>query len=136
MRTSISAQTANQAKGSLTSDQGRIDIGANDQLMKAADYAPLIVSYSNGAPVHLSDVANVSDSVQTVRSLGLVNAKPAAVIIIFRQPGANIISTVDAIQAALPTLHASIDPAIELTVRGSTRRRLSARPSPTSNARC
>ncbi len=116
VRTSISAQTANQAKGSLTSDQGRVDIGANDQLMKAADYAPLIVSYSNGAPVHLSDVANVSDSVQTVRSLGLVNAKPAAVIIIFRQPGANIISTVDAIQAALPTLHASIDPAIELTV--------------------
>ncbi len=116
VRTAVAGQTANLAKGSLTSDSGRIDIGANDQLMKAADYAPIIVSYSNGAAVHLSDVASVADSVQTVRSVGLVNAKPSAVIIVFRQPGANIISTVDSVQAALPQLHASIDPAIELTV--------------------
>jgi multidrug efflux pump len=116
VRNAVASQTVNQAKGSLTNSTDRTDVGANDQLLKAADYAPLIVSYRNGAPVRLSDVANVQDSVQTVRSVGLSNAKRAALIIIFRQPGANIISTVDAIQAALPQLHASIDPAIDLTI--------------------
>jgi len=84
--------------------------------MKAADYRPLIVSYRNGAPVRLLDIAQVSDSVQTVRSLGLANGQPAALIFIFRQPGANIIDTVDAIKAALPKLHAAINPAIVLTI--------------------
>ena len=116
VRTAVAAQTANQAKGNFSNATTRWEIGANDQLMKAADYQPLIVSYRNGAAVKLSDIATVQDSVQTVRSLGLANAKRAALIIIFRQPGANIISTVDAIQAALPQLHASIDPAIDLTV--------------------
>jgi multidrug efflux pump len=116
VRTAVAAQTANQAKGSLASAGERWEVSANDQLLKADDYRQLIVSYHNGAPVKLSDVANVQDSVQTVRSLGLANAKPAALIIIFRQPGANIISTVDGIKAALPQLHASINPAIDLTI--------------------
>ena len=84
--------------------------------MKAAEYRQIIVSYRNGAPVKLSDVAEVTDSVQTVRSLGLANGKPAASIIIFRQPGANIIETVDAIKRALPALHAAISPAIDTTI--------------------
>jgi multidrug efflux pump len=116
VRSAIAAQTANQAKGSFSNDEGRWSISANDQLMKAADYQKLIVSYSNGQPVRLSDVANVQDSVQTVRSLGLTNGKRAALLIIFRQPGANIISTVDAIKKTLPQLHASIDPTIVMSI--------------------
>src|SRR6202167_2380053 len=116
VRTAIAAQNANQAKGSVANSGGGWAISANDQLMKAADYRPLIVSYSNGQPVYLSDVAGVQDSVQTIRSMGLANGKRAALLIIFRQPGANIITTVDAIKAALPQLHASIDPAIIMSI--------------------
>jgi multidrug efflux pump len=116
VRAAIAAQTANEAKGSFSDSNGRWDVSANDQLMKAADYAPLIVSYSNGQPVRLTDVAKVQDSVQTVRSVGLANGRRAALLIVFRQPGANIITTVDAIKAALPQLHASIDPAIIMSI--------------------
>jgi multidrug efflux pump len=116
LRTAIAAQTVNQAKGSVADSESRWFVSTNDQLLKAADYRPLVVSYRNGQPVRLSDVATVQDGVQTVRSLGLANGRPAALLIIFRQPGANIITTVDAIKAALPQLHASIDPAIMLTI--------------------
>ncbi len=116
VRSAIVAQTANQAKGSFSDASGSWSIAADDQLLKAADYAPLVVAYSNGQPVRLSAVASVEDSVQTVRSLGLANGRRAALLIIFRQPGANIITTVDAIRAALPQLHASIDPAIIMSI--------------------
>ena len=116
VRSAIAAQTVNQAKGSFANGDERWSVSANDQLMKAADYSPLIVSYSNGQPVRLTDVAKVEDSVQTVRSLGLANGSRAALLIIFRQPGANIITTVDAIKAALPQLHASIDPTIVMSI--------------------
>jgi multidrug efflux pump len=116
VRSAIVAQTANEAKGSFSNPGGRWAITANDQLSKAADFGGLIVSYSNGQPVTLSNVAQVQDSVQTVRSLGLANGRKAALLIIFRQPGANIISTVDAIKKALPQLHASIDPAIIMSI--------------------
>ena len=91
-------------------------IGANDQIFRAAEYEPLPIRYINGAAVRLRDVADVRDSVQTVRSLGLANGRRAALLIIFRQPGANIIETVDGIKAALPQLHASIDPSINLLI--------------------
>jgi len=116
VRTAVAAQTANEAKGSFSDSVARWSIGADDQLMKAADYAPLIISYSNGQPLRLSQVAKVEDSVQTVRSMGLANGRRSALLIIFRQPGANIISTVDAIKAALPQLHASIDPTIIMSI--------------------
>ena len=116
VRTAIVAQTANEAKGSFSNSAGRWAISANDQLMKAKDYQPLIVAYSNGQPVTLSKVATVQDSVQSVLSTGLANGRKAALLIIFRQPGANIISTVDAIKAALPQLAASIDPAIIMSI--------------------
>jgi len=116
VRTAVAAQTTDQAKGSFSNADGRWFISADDQLLTAKGYAPLIVAYSNGQPVRLSDVAKVEDSVQTVHSVGLANGKPAALLIVFRQPGANIITTVDAIKATLPQLHASIDPAIKLTI--------------------
>jgi multidrug efflux pump len=116
LRTSIAGQTANEAKGGFSDANGRWTIAANDQLAKAADYQDLIVSYSNGQPVRLHQVASVTDSVQTVHSLGLANGRRSALLIIFRQPGANIISTVDGIKAALPQLKASIDPSIILSI--------------------
>ena len=116
VRLAVQAQTANLAKGSLSDDKRRWSIAADDQLKHAADYAPIVLKYNKGAPVRICDVATVSDSVQTLRSLGLEQGKPAATIIIFRQPGANIIETVDGIKAALPQLKASISDAITLTI--------------------
>ncbi len=116
VRVAVAAQTVDQAKGSLADSKRRWSIGADDQLMKAADYRPIIVSYRSGSAVHLSDVAAVKDSVQTVRSLGLANGKPGASLIVFRQPGANIIDTVDGIRAALPQLRAAMNRRIDLTV--------------------
>jgi len=116
VRMAIQSQTANLAKGSLSSDKKHWSISANDQLTKAADYAPIIVSYQNGAAVRLSDVATVTDSVQTVRSLGLANGNKAALLLIFRQPGANIIDTIDSVKAALPRLKASVDQSIKMTI--------------------
>ncbi len=116
LRTTVAAQTANRAKGSFSDDYRSWLIGANDQLLHAVDYQPLLVKTANGAAVRLTDVAEVTDSVQTVRSLGVMNGRRAALVIIFRQPGANIIATVDGIKAAVPQLHAAISPAIDLTV--------------------
>jgi multidrug efflux pump len=116
VRTMLSQQNANLAKGQLTNNNSTSDIAVNDQLLKAADYRPLIVGYTNGAAIRLSDIANVQDSVENLRSAGLANGKPCALVIIFRQPGANIIDTVDSVRAALPQLKASIQSAIDLTV--------------------
>ncbi len=116
VRTAIAAQTSNSAKGDFADASHNWSITSNDQLFHAGDYKPLLIKYGNGAAVRLSDIANVTDSVQTVRSLGLANGKKSALLIIFRQPGANIINTVDAIKAALPQLHASINPNIDMTV--------------------
>jgi multidrug efflux pump len=116
IRTAVAAQTADLAKGSLSDDRHRWSIAADDQLNRAADYKPIVVRYRNGAPIRLLDVAAVTDSVQTVRSLGLANGKPSALVFVFRQPGANIIDTVDAINAAIPQLEASISRSIKLTV--------------------
>jgi multidrug efflux pump len=115
-RNVISTQTANLAKGFFSDAKNRWTITANDQLLRAVDYEPIVLRYQNGSAVHLHDVATVTDSVQTVRSLGLANGEQAALLIIFRQPGANIINTVDAIREALPQLNAGIDPSILLTV--------------------
>jgi len=116
VRNMLSQQNANLAKGQLANNTTTSDIAVNDQLLKAADYRPLIVGYTNGAAIRLSDIANVQDSVENLRSAGLANGKPCALVIIFRQPGANIIDTVDSVRAALPQLKASIPSAIDLTV--------------------
>ena len=104
----IAGQNANLAKGRFSSDTTSIDILANDQISKAADYRPLVLGYHNGSAVRLDDVATVLDSQQTVRQAGFLNGKPAVNMIIFRQPGANIITTVDTVKAALPSLQATI----------------------------
>ncbi len=112
----LAQQNANLAKGQLADDQTTMDILANDQLHKAADYKNLIVAYRNGAAIRLSDVANVQDSVENIRAAGYLNGKPAIPLIILRQPGANIIDTVDRVKAELPSLKASIPAGIKLDV--------------------
>jgi multidrug efflux pump len=116
VRTMLGMQNANLAKGQLANATTTSDLATNDQLLRAADYAPLIVSYSNGAAVKLSDVATVEDSVEDVRQAGYMNGKLAVLVVIFRQPGANIIDTVDRLRATLPQLKASIPSAIASTV--------------------
>jgi multidrug efflux pump len=112
----LSSQNSDLPKGQITDGALSADILANDQISHAADYRPLIVGLHNGAAVRLSDVAEVTDSVQNVRAAGYLNGKRAVMLIIFRQPGANIIATNDRILAALPSVKASIPFGIDLTV--------------------
>jgi multidrug efflux pump len=112
----LSLQNAHQARGQLSDGIVTADIITNDQIEHAADYKPLVVGYNNGSAVRLSDVANVTDSVQNVRSAGYLNGKPAVPVIIFRQPGANIIQTVENINRELPSIKASIPQGMETSV--------------------
>ena len=115
VRTALSGANANLPKGHFADAQHTYTIQNNDQLFKAVDYAPLIVAYHNGAPVRVGDIAQVSDSVADIRNAGFANGKPSVLIIIFRQPGANIITTVNAIKALLPELNEEIPKGITLT---------------------
>src|SRR5208282_3786934 len=112
----LSLQNADLAKGQISDGIVTADILANDQISHAEEYKPLIVGYSNGAAVRLSDVAEVTDSVQNVRAAGYLNGKRAVTVIIFRQPGANIIGTVDRIRAQLPFIKATIPLGIDTTI--------------------
>jgi len=112
----LSRQNANSPKGQIVDGTTTADIVTNDQLLKAVNYMPLVVGYHNGAAVKLSDVANVQDSTENIRAAGFVNGKPSVLIIIYRQPGANIIDTVDRIRAALPALKASVPAAIDTQI--------------------
>jgi multidrug efflux pump len=109
-------QNSALAKGQITDGVTSADILANDQISHAVDYKPIIVGYNNGAAIHLSDVADVVDSVQNVRAAGYLNGKRAILLIIFRQPGANIIETVDRIRAEIPSVKASIPQGIDTTI--------------------
>jgi multidrug efflux pump len=111
----LSSQNANRPKGQIGSGERAWAVGATDQLLNAALYQPLVLSYKSGGALRLSDVADVIDSVEDVRTAGVANGKPAVLIIIFRQPGANIIATVDRIKAVLPQLQAEIPPTIRLS---------------------
>src|SRR5271169_761862 len=114
VRAALASANAHSPKGGIDVEGQRYQIYANDQANKADDYKSLILAYRNGAPVHLSDVGDVTDSVENLRNAGLANGKPAILIILYRQPGANIISTVDRVKALMPQLQASISPAIEI----------------------
>src|SRR3954471_2150876 len=116
VRTSLAAANANRPKGSISDDRRTWSLTTTDQLLKAREYRSLIVAYRNGAPVRLDDVAAVSDSVEDVRTIGLADTKPAVLIILFRQPGANIIETVDRVRALMPELEAEVPPAMKLGV--------------------
>ncbi|WP_022982278.1 efflux RND transporter permease subunit [Ideonella sp. B508-1] len=116
VRAAVVANNANRPKGSLEDGDSHWQLGANDQGLRASDYAPLILSMHSGAAMRLRDVAQVTDSVQDVRNYGMSNGKPAVLLILNKAPGSNIIQTVDQIRALLPQLRASISPAISLDV--------------------
>jgi hydrophobe/amphiphile efflux-1 (HAE1) family protein len=116
VRNALNAANANAPKGSVSSQTTSISFTDTDQMFTADQYRPLIVAYNNGGAVRLGDVAEVEDSLADVRNLGLVNGKPGIIMPVFRQPGANIIETVDRVQALLPYLQSSISPAIKLSV--------------------
>jgi len=116
VRTALAAANANSPKGEVSGDGEVFTVAADDQLLDPERYKPLIVAYRNGAPVRLSDVANVFQSQEDIRNAGLANGKPAVAIIIFRQPGANIIEVVDRVKAMLPMFQASIPPSMKLSV--------------------
>ena len=104
----ISVQNSNRPKGQISDQYTTADIKANDQISKAKDYAPLVIGSSKGKVVHLSDVANVYDSVQTLRSAGYVNGKPSVILLVYRLPNANVIETSDRVKKELPSIRASI----------------------------
>jgi len=116
VRTSLNAANANTPKGEISGEDQRWQIRSNDQIFTAAEYAPLIVAYHNASPVRLSDVASVENSVEDTRNAGLSNGRPSVLVVLFRQPGANIIGTVDRVRALLPELQASIPPAIKIAI--------------------
>jgi multidrug efflux pump len=114
VRAALAAANAYSPKGAVEDGDRRLQIYTNDQANHAADYRPLIVAYRNGAAVALSEVAEVMDSVENLRNQGLANGKPAVLVILYRQPGANIIDTVDRVKAVLPHMRASIPSAINV----------------------
>ncbi|MEP9373683.1 efflux RND transporter permease subunit [Mesorhizobium sp. KR1-2] len=116
VRAALAAANAHSPKGAIDVGTQRYQIYANDQANKADAYRSLIVAYRNGAPVRLSDVGEVNDSVENIRNAGLANGKPAVLLILYRSPNANIIATVDRVKALMPTLRASISPAIDLSM--------------------
>jgi len=116
VRAALAAANANSPKGTIDDGGRRFQIYTNDQSTKAADYAPLIIAYRNGAAVRLSDVAAVTDSVEDVRNLGLSNGEPSVLVILFPQPGANIIDTIDSVKAELPHLEAAMPADVNVTI--------------------
>jgi multidrug efflux pump len=116
VRAALGAVNANTPKGELGNGVTAWTITADDQLFDADQYRPVIVAYKNGAPVRLGDIASVESSVEDVRTAGIANGKRAVLIIVYRQPGANVIDTVDRVIELMPELRASISPAIDLRV--------------------
>ena len=127
LRAAVASANVNQAKGNFDGPRQASVIGANDQLLTSRDYRPLIVAYRNGAPVVLGDVATVIDDAENVRQAAWMNAGPAVILNVQRQPGANVIAVADRVKALLPQLQASLPSAIQvsvltdrtLTIRGS-----------------
>jgi multidrug efflux pump len=116
VRAALSAANANAPKGALQQGSRNFQIYTNDQATLAKQYKTLVVAYRNNAAVRLQDVAVISDGVEDVRNIGLSNGKPAILVILYRQPGANIVQTVDNVYAALPDLQAALPPTITLGV--------------------
>ncbi|HVP81304.1 MAG TPA: multidrug efflux RND transporter permease subunit [Thermodesulfobacteriota bacterium] len=112
----LSSTNINRPKGQLADETRTLEIETNDQLHTAEQYRPLIVTYRAGAPVRLPDVANVEDSVEDLRAAGLVNEKPAVMVVVFRQPTANIIDTVDHVRSLLPQLEAAMPGGVKLSI--------------------
>ncbi len=116
LRTSLGQANVDQAKGNFDGPQQSWTIGANDQLLSAAAYSPIIVAYRKGSPVRLSDVAQVVDSAENVKQAAWVGTTPAVILNIQRQPGTNIISVVDRTEKVLPILRASLPPSVQVSI--------------------
>jgi multidrug efflux pump len=116
VRAVLASANANRPKGAVEDGERRWQIHANDQSKRAADYLPLLLGFQAGAPVRVSDVAEVIDSVQDLRNAGSANGRPSVLLVVSRQPGANIIETVDRVKSLLPELRASIPSAIDLKI--------------------
>ena len=116
VRAALASANANSPKGSIDDGTQRFQLYTNDQATKAADYLPLVIAYRNGAAVRLSDVAAVNDSVEDVRNLGLSNGRPSVLVILYRQPGGNIIDTIDGVKAELPHLQAALPSDIDVSI--------------------
>jgi multidrug efflux pump len=116
VRVAIAASNINRPKGDIANGTTSWALSTTDQLMTAGDYRPMILTYKNGAALRLGDVAEVKDSVENIRAKGLTDGTPAILLAVFRQPGANIIDTVDRVREMLPALRASIPPAIDMNV--------------------
>jgi multidrug efflux pump len=116
VRTALAAANVNQAKGILDGPRQSYTINANDQLVSSSEYSPIIIAYRSGAPVRLSDVASVVDGAENVQQAAWMNDKPAVIVNIQRQPGANIIAVVDRIKALLPQLQTSLPSAVRVQI--------------------
>jgi multidrug efflux pump len=116
VRAALNAANAHSPKGDISDERVRWQLYTNDQASKADEYRSLVIAYRDGSPVRLSDVADVVDSVEDLRNGGLFNGVPAVTLVLYRQPGANIIGTVDRVYALLPQLKASIPNDIDITV--------------------
>ncbi len=116
VRTVLANTNVNTPKGQLAFGDKTWEVHTNDQLNKAKEYLPLVVAYRSGAAVRLADVADVQDSVEDLRAAGFVNGRPAVMVIVFREPGANIIETVDSVRALLPQLEAALPGDVSLSV--------------------
>jgi multidrug efflux pump len=116
VRAALASANANSPKGTIDDGERRFQIYTNDQANVAADYAPLVIAYRNGAAVQLSDVAEVTDSVQDTRNLGMSEGQPSVLVILYRQPNANIIETVDAVKEELPHLEAAMPADLNVSV--------------------
>ena len=116
LRSAITAANVNQAKGNFDGLHQAYQIGANDQMLSSADYAPLIIAYRNNGPVRVSDVATVVDDTENVRQAAWMNDTRAVIVNIQRQPGANIIAVVDRIKALLPQLQASLPSSVKVNI--------------------
>jgi multidrug efflux pump len=116
IRAVLSSANSNRPKGQVSNPEHAWGITDTDQLFKAREYSPLIVTWHNGSPVRLSDIGTVSDSVEDLHNAGFINGGPGIILVIFRQPGANMIETVDRVKAMMPQLQASISPSIHLSV--------------------
>ncbi len=116
VRSVLSAANSNRPKGQLANRDHAWGVADSDQLFKAREYRPLIVTWHNASPVRLSDVGTISDSVEDVRNAGFINGRAGIILVIFRQPGANMIETVDRVRGMMTQLQASINPSIHLDV--------------------
>ena len=114
IRAALASANARSPKGMIEDSDHRFQLYVNDQVNHAEDYRQLMIAYRKGAPVRLTDVAEIKDSVENVRTMGLADGEPAVLVILRRQPGANIIETVDRVKAVLPQLEAVISSAIKV----------------------